>query len=67
MYHQFKDATAQDSGFCFQCNPACFSKFDKLDKFNENVPLSQDASGGVKKQVSSINHLNRNQRYPEFS
>ena len=48
MYHQFKDATAQDSGFCFQCNPACFSKFDKLDKFNENVPLSQDASGGVK-------------------
>ena len=42
MYHQFKDAIALDSGFYFQCNPACFSKF------NENVPLSEAASSGVK-------------------
>ena len=56
MYEQVEDARAQDSGFCFLCNPFCFSIFDKLvDKVKENVsspPISQAASGRVKSKFT---------------
>ena len=32
LYDQFKDATAEDSGFFLLCNPVCFSKSDKIGR-----------------------------------